>query len=699
MNLLETSISIHFSPALPLEWIIGAGAFYALLVLWSFYRGRKGAWLRALAGIVFITALMGPSLLEEDRKPEKDTALVIVDKSPSQRLERRDTRTADALLYLRGQLDGRQDLDLRVIEAPTDPAVINETLIFEAIESAYADVPAARRAGVIILSDGQIHDIPADAANARNYGPVHVLLSGTKNEKDRRLAILEAPSYGIVGQNVSVKYRIEDNNITARQPVRVTIRKQDQQEVTTAVMPGEDNRIDLPIDHAGQNVFEISVAGVDGEITAANNSAALMVNGVRDRLRVLLVSGQPHAGGRMWRDLLTSDPSVDLVHFTILREPNKLDMTPQNELSLIAFPFEELFEIKLYDFDLIVFDRYRLNRILPSHYFDNIVKYVREGGALLEASGPSFTTEESIYYTSLMDILPGTPDGEIIKKAFVPSLSESGLQHPVTSSIVWNGMSAGTTKPSWGPWLRQIPLKRESGEVLMNGADDFPLLILDRVDKGRVAQIASDHIWLWSRGYQGGGPHADLLRRIVHWLMKEPELDERALDVQVQGMTITLKSRDYKGQNTSVIMTGPDGKASTIKMEKAPGGMLQAQVKAEQIGIYRFEDTYGEIRFGVVGDLNPPELQNVITSPQPLTPIMTASGGGAIWLSENASPEIRSLSEGRSSYAGSNWVGLRRNREYSVQGVRQTPLLPDWAMLALLAGTVMIVWWYEGRRP
>jgi predicted Rdx family selenoprotein len=698
MNTLETSFSIHLAPALPMEWLIFIGLAYIGFIAFCFYRRRRGSIFRAITGLVFMLALLNPVLLEEDRKPEKDTALIVLDKSPSQKFGQRTQRSEDALAYIRSTLEGREDLDLRIIEAPMGDTVVDETLLFESIDNAFADIPAKRRAGVMILSDGQIHDVPTEETRMKNYGPVHTLLSGEKNEKDRRLIVIEAPSYGIVGQNVTIKYRIDDTKNIPKSPVAVSIKRQNLQVETVSVMPGEEQTVELPIEHAGQNVFELSVAEIKDEITPANNRAALMVNGVRDRLRVLLVSGQPHAGGRTWRDLLTSDPSVDLVHFTILREPDKLDATPQNELSLIAFPFEELFEIKLYDFDLIVFDRYRLNRILPSHYFDNIVKYVREGGALLEASGPSFAGEDSIYFTSLMDILPGTPDGDVIRKPFIPALSESGLQHPVTSSLVWNGMSAGTTKPNWGPWLRQVPLKRESGEVLMSGADDFPLLILDRVEKGRVAQIASDHIWLWSRGYEGGGPHAELLRRIVHWLMKEPELDERALDIQVDGMNITLKSRDYKQQNTSVTMTSPNGDTQILKLEKSAGGFLETRIKADQIGIYSFDDTYGEIRYGIVGDLNPPELEGVISTPEVIAPLTQASGGGIIWLDDTPKPDIRFLNAGRGSYAGNSWIGLQRNREYSIQGVRQIPLMSEWFLLLMLGTALAFTWWYEGRR-
>ena len=130
------------------------------------------------------------------------------------------------------------------------------------------------------------------------------------------------------------------------------------------------------------------------------------IDGVRDKLRVLLVSGEPHAGERTWRNLLKSDANVDLVHFTILRPPEKLDGTPINELSLIAFPVRELFQQRINDFQLIIFDRYARQGIVPPIYLDNIAKYVRNGGAVLVAAGPDYAGPTSIWHTPLDAVLP-----------------------------------------------------------------------------------------------------------------------------------------------------------------------------------------------------------------------------------------------------------------------------------------------------
>lgn len=690
---MNTAFNIQFAPMLEISWIATSGVIAAIILLLYIFKFKRMPFWRALTFAVFVIALLNPSIMEEKREPSKDVVVVIKDQSPSQNFGQRSERAQNALSYLEKELSKNEQLDLRIVETPNKDALANETLLFSALDDAFGDVPRSRRSGVIIISDGQIHDVPHNIENSDQFGPIHILLTGNDNEKDRRLVMLESPSYGIIDQAVTARYRIEDTDKAGQTHARISISNPDGQREEFVVPTEQDLTIDLPITHAGQNIFEMRVENIDGEITTANNNAALIVNGVRDRMKVLLVSGKPHAGGRTWRDLLTADPGVDLVHFTILREPSKLDATPQDELALIAFPFRELFEIKLYDFDLIIFDRYKLSRILPDHYFDNIARYVEEGGALLEASGPSFATEQSIYDTSLGRILPGSPTGEVVKKPFIPLVNDNGLTHPVTKNLP----HSKDEKSLWGQWLRQVSIAPRSGDVLMTGANAKPLLILDRVGAGRVAQIASDHIWLWSRGYDGGGPHSELLRRVVHWLMKEPELDERALDVKVNGDTIILRTQDYRQKNPNIIMIKPDKTTEKITLEPTKDKVLRADITAQQLGIYAFENAQGQKRYAVVGELNPPELNDVITTDRHVSDLIKNTGGNSHWLSDNTEPKIKYLSPARSQYAGRNWIGLRANNDYTVIGIEGRQILPPLVALIILLGLTILTWWREGR--
>lgn len=691
MNGVQSALTVHIAPLLPSGMMWGIAGVLAALAVLSLFLFRRGLAVRCLCALAFLTALMNPSLVTELRESVNDVAVIIADRSPSQDFGNRRAAAESALAELKPQLDALPGLETRVIDAPaTESKTARETRLFEALEQALSDVPAARRAGVILLTDGQVHDIP-DAAHHDDYGPVHTLLTGRRDEIDRQLVVAEAPAYGIVGQSVDIRYRVEDHGKTGQEYASMIIRVGNNEPQLELVPVGEEQVLTVPIDHAGQNIVSIEASPVDRELTAANNKAPLIVNGVRDRLRVLLVSGKPHAGGRTWRNLLTSDPAVDLVHFTILREPDKLDATPQDELSLIAFPFRELFEIKLYDFDLIVFDQYSLNRILPNFYFANIAKYVQEGGALLEASGPSFSGPDSVYTTALADVLPGAPLGPVIERPFVPAVTPTGLRHPVTQDL-------DARHGKWGPWLRQVAVKVSEGDVLMEGVDKSPLLILNHVGKGRVAQLASDHIWLWSRGFMGGGPQAELLRRLAHWLMKEPELEENALNVFTDGATVTIIRRALRDDPVTVKVTAPDGTVREMTLEPHSDGVLRAQFTADSLGIYAVSDGEQQ-RFAVIGELNPPELRGVVTTDTLLAPLAAASGGSVHWLPHDGTPAPRMVA-GQRTDGGRDWIGLRQNMNYTVTGVENTPVLPPWAYAAALLVLMIAVWWWEGRsRP
>ncbi len=691
------STTLHFTPSLDWQWVWMIAALGLILLVLSFIRYKRGLVMRCVMFGLFILALLNPSLLKEDRNYVKDVAVIVVDQSTSQNFEKRSERTKNALAYVQQKLEGLNAFDVRVINAPKNATLTNRTDLFSALDQTLTDVPQKRRAGVIFLTDGQIHDVPKNETQLKSYGPVHALLSGKKNEKDRQIHVTHASAYGLVGKDITVKYRVEDTKNIGQGRAKVTLTLHDGTQQHYNVVVNREETLTLPILHPGQNVFSLEVEGVSDEITLANNKTAILVNGVRDRLKVLLVSGIPHSGERTWRDLLTSDPGVDLIHFTILREPQKFDYTPKRELSLIAFPFRELFEIKLYDFDLIIFDRYRVNNILPDRYFQNIVKYVREGGAFLEASGPAFASRRSVYDTPLGDILPGSPTGKVTEHKYTPTITELGHQHPVTKNLIWDNKEINFgDKENWGSWLRYINIKPMRGDTLMNGAENSPLLILDRVGEGRVAQISSDHIWLWSRGYQGGGPHAELLRRIVHWLMKEPELDERAMTVRVNQDTITIQKQSYGKTQETIAMTTPDGENLTIDLKADASGLLTHKHKAKNLGIYAFEDTNGTRKFAIIGDLNPPELSGVITTDENLKPLIDASGGTAIWLDDTPKPQI-SLSKNTRRYGGSNWLAMKQNDDFTVTGVRDIALLPEWMTLLILLSVLLLLWWREGQ--
>ena len=689
--------SLAFAPALPLPALAALGAACALVVALTIWRRPRAATWRALAITLLFVSLLDPALQREDRRPLKDVVAVVVDRSESNRLAEREQQTIRALEDLRERLSKLDNVETHVVETSRDDPQNRGTEVFAALHSALSETPPDRIGGVFVITDGVAHDVPASVAALGFHAPLHVLLTGHPGERDRRVELTEAPRYGIVGKAQSIVARVLDSS-GAGEPAHVTVRR-DGQIVATLLAPiGEAMKIAAPIDHAGPNIFEIEVATIPGELTDRNNRAVVTIDGVRDKLRVLLVSGEPHPGERLWRNLLKSDANVDLVHFTILRPPEKTtDGAPINELSLIAFPVADLFGRKIRDFDLIIFDRYSTQAVLPRVYLDNIVRYVREGGALMMAAGPEFGTPEGLFFTPLGDIAPARPTGADREGAFKPEISADGAKHPVTRDLA----GGETSPPTWGRWFRSIGAEPTAGVSVLQRNDKSPLLQLSRVDKGRVALLLSDQMWLWARGYDGGGPHLDLLRRLAHWLMKEPELEEEALRLRARGRDLTIERQSLKSGMPEITLTDPDGASRTIQLAPAEPGLARATVTVTADGLYRARD--GEhVALANVGPDNPLELQEVVSTPNRLAAIAEATGGGLRRLSSSqgapiVSPRVITM-HGSSVYSGSDWAGVKRAGASVLVGVSRLSLAGDFLGLATLLGALVWVWLSEGRR-
>ena len=674
-----------FDPLIP-WWVLIALAVVALagvgLALW---RGLSGWALRGLAALVLLGALAGPVYQVEDRAPLSDIVLLVEDESASQSLADRPAQMQQATQALIATLEARAHTELRRVKVP-DGAGDSGTELMSALGEALAEEPRARIAGIIALSDGRVHDmdrVPDLPA------PLHLLLTGRQSDWDRRLIVRNAPAFAIIGEPVTLTLRIEDSGaVPAGQAVaRLDISVDGGPPDRFNVPIGRDIELPLTLPHGGRNVIQFSVPEADGEMTDRNNTALIQMNGVRDRLRVLLVSGEPHPGGRTWRNLLKSDSSVDLVHFTILRPPEKQDGVPVGELSLIAFPTRELFLEKIDDFDLIIFDRYQRRGILPAIYLDNVVKYVNEGGAVLVAAGPDFASADSIYRSPLGPILPAQPSARVIEDRYLPIVTDLGQRHPVTTDLPDAG--------NWGSWLRQIDVVPRTGSVVMSGFEDRPLLILDWVGEGRVALLASDHAWLWSRGYDGGGPQLELLRRLAHWMMKEPELEEEALWAEATGQTMRIIRSTLSDQVGAVTVTQPDGQTDQVTLTEVSPGRFEALYEGPEIGLYRL---VGDDQSAVIGlgPAAPREFEDTIATPALFKPVLAPLRSGVFRL-EDGLPTVRNVRAGRPA-AGRGWIGLTPRNAYVTRDVTQTPLLPGWLVLLVASALIVGGWLREGRR-
>ncbi len=677
--------TLIFDPLIPWPFLAAIALVALAGVALALWRGLAGwAW-RGLGALALIGALAEPVYQVEDRAPLSEIVLVIEDQSASQALGDRPEQMRAATEALVASLASRANTEIRRVKVP-DGEGDTGTALMTTLSEALAEEPSARIAGIIALSDGQVHDI--DRAPDLP-APLHLLQTGRATDWDRRLIVRNAPAFAIIGESVTLTLRIEDNGAapagSTTAPLEISIDGAAPERFGVPI--GQDIELPITLPHGGRNVLQFTVPEAEGEITNRNNSALVQMNGVRDRLRVLLVSGEPHAGGRTWRNLLKSDSSVDLVHFTILRPPEKQDGVPVDELSLIAFPTRELFLEKIGDFDLIIFDRYKRRGILPAIYLENVASYIAKGGAVLVAAGPDFAGADSLYRSPLGRVLPAEPSARVIEERYLPSVTDLGMRHPVTTGLPDAG--------DWGRWLRQIDVVPRTGSVVMSGYEDRPLLILDRVGEGRVALLASDQAWLWSRGYEGGGPQLELLRRLAHWMMKEPELEEEALWAEATGQSMRIIRSTLAQSAGPVTITRPNGETLSIDLKEVSPGRFEALYDGPEIGLYRLSEGDQQAVIGL-GPAAPREFEDTIATPALFEPVIAPMRGGTFRI-EDGLPSIRNVRAGRPA-AGRGWIGLTPRGAYETRDVTQTPLLPGWLILLVASGFIIGGWLREGRQ-
>ena len=687
------NIGIAFAPLVGTEILWAVIAIACVLAIILFLSRSRGATVRALALAFLALALANPSFTREDRDPLSSVAVVVVDKSPSQNFGDRMQQTEAARAKLVDQLHRIARLEVRVLEAGQADGETDGTRLFTALSSTLADVPSDRIAGVVMITDGRVHDVPPDAGSLGFSAPVHALITGHADERDRRVALIAAPRFGIVGQPQTVTYRVEDQG-AGEKTAQITVRRDGEVLEIRNVPVGLPQSVTVPIPHGGRNIVEIEASPLANELTQVNNRAVVTIDGVRDKLRVLLVSGEPHAGERTWRNLLKSDPSVDLVHFTILRPPEKQDGTPINELSLIAFPTRELFQQKIDDFQLIIFDRYARQGVLPIIYCDNITRYVRDGGAVLVAAGPDYASQTSIWRTPLDAILPAEPSGNVTDRAFRPELTDLGQRHPVT-----RGLDGSEDKPPhWSEWFRIVDTRSATGTTIMQGPEGKPLLVLSHEGEGRVALLLSDHIWLWARGFEGGGPYLDLLRRLSHWLMKEPDLEEEALRLTVSGRDLLVHRQTMTDEVADVTLSSPSGTIRTLKLDAKKPGVWESTVAANELGLWHASD--GKLNALIsVGPANPREYAEVTSTTQVLAPFSSSTGGDARRLDDGSGLNVPRIVTMRSGeiYKGDDWIGLKMSSASVVRGIGVLPVFAGLLGLLLLLGSLAGTWVREGR--
>ncbi len=674
----------------------GISSISLAICLYSLLRLPRGGVLRLIAASLLIILLLRPQLVEETTTALPDIALIITDESASQQIDGREEATGQTVAELKARLSRFTDLEVREVNVSGR----QETRLSDGFYSGLADIPRSQLAGVFVVTDGQSTDTPQSPAALGISAPVHSLLTGRANETDRVLEVISAPRYGIINERADIRFKVTDYGSDARLTI-IRLKVNGVEAINRTVRVGEEIPLQAALDRPGKTILELIASPIDGELTTRNNRAVIEISVIRDRLRVLLVSGEPHAGERVWRNLLKSDPAVDLIHFTILKPATKPRIASEGELALIRFPENELFLEKLDEFDVVIFDRYTYRGVISPLHFDNISRYVRNGGAMLIASGPEFTGPTSIANRSnLSYILPALPNGQINQDAYIPLVSETGMRHPVTSTL--------ENKEEWGRWLRSLGVEKRGGEVLLERGTGEPILLVDRVERGRVGLLLSDHVWLWAKDFDGGGPHRELLRRLVHWMMKEPELEEEAIELEVNAASeeLFILRRSLSDEVGPVRIEAPNGDTTTIQLNEGENGRWREVIDATEPGLYSATTitSDGRTLFDVaaLGLATPPEFSRVVSTGEHLQSLVTATGGGQFRVRQDTGmrlPSIRQIKEGRPTVGrglDKGWAGIVSRNASRIENVSMRDILSPWVWLGLLFLTLLATWLIEG---
>jgi hypothetical protein len=286
----------------------------------------------------------------------------------------------------------------------------------------------------------------------------------------------------------------------------------------------------------------------------------------------------------------------------------------------------------------------------------------------------------------------------VVEGGFRPKVTELGQRHPVTEGLEKFAPAPASEdgEPGWGRWFRAVEVEVTGGQVVMEGPQGLPLLVLDRVDFGRIAVLASDQAWLWGRGYEGGGPQLELLRRLAHWMLKEPELEEETLTAAVSGDVLTITRRTIREEAPGpVTVTAPDGTQVVLPMAQLAPGKFEVEWKAPALGLYRLEQE-DLTRVIAVGPAAPREFVATIADGSLLAPVVAAARGAVLRV-EDGLPDLRAVAADRPA-AGRGWIGITPREAYVTADVQMAALLPGWAWALIAAALSVAAWLIEGRK-
>ena len=672
-------------------------AFCFLLIL-SYYLKLRNLGLRFITFVIILVIIFNPIVNSTDKELKNDIVIIVSDFTKSIKETSKENKVKIVKQNLNDQLkkfNNLNVLNINVLEEKENTSLEIDnygTLIHKSITRSLNNINIDRVSGIIVLTDGQIHDMQNFNTISKSI-PIHFMIIGNKQEKDQFLLAENIPKYVLLGNNLEFNVEIISN--IGESKVKTSFFLDGSLIKTMSLIPNKAHKISLPLKHAGENILDIKINNNSKEISFLNNSITQVVNGVHDRLRVMLISGEPNMGLRNLRNILNSDPSIELIHFTILRPPTKRDLTPVKELSLIPFPTQELFAADISKFSLIIFDQYGLQGILPPKYLDNITRFVIEGGALLDIAGKKYVSEESLTYSPIKKILPTKPLSDFQSNGFKPLLTEIGERHPITNKIKDN---YNNNNNEWGNWFSFTKSSIISGKKLMH-FDNYPILVVDKVGQGRVAQILSNQSWVWQKSEKNRGPLIALIRNTIQWLLKNPRMEENFIQFKKNNKQVLVQLNSLKSGDVSSQITTPSNKKIKMVLKDNKKGMLEGTFISDEKG--KFKITFNEKeKFIHIGEKNKIELLDIRSSDKTIKEYINKKHENSdlitIFWEEEGIPEVVRVYNNK-VINGKKWIGILKKNVVKEGASVKKEFFKWYLIFFLLVSFLFLSWYREGK--
>jgi uncharacterized membrane protein len=614
------------------------------------------------------------------------------------------------------------------------------THIEEALAAIRTRYDARDLGGVILLSDGIDNGRLAEGGVAgcedlahRMDAPIHTVAVGRPGLRDVAIARVDADDFAFV--RTALKIEAVVRVIGAKeagwvgQALPVTLRRDGFPVRTTTVLVEDDKeqyRVEFEFtpDRVGKYLYDISTPVLPGEVLPGNNVRTFLIKVIRDKVRVLQVAGRPSWDERFLRGLLKHDPNVDLISFFILRTPTDIEMVGTDEMSLIPFPTEELFQEQLRSFDVVLLQNFNYAPYGIGAYLGEIGRYVQEGGALAMIGGDLSFDLGGYAHTPIADVLPvelldlpaRSADRLADPTPFRMKLTPEGRAHPMTALK----LDLDENEARWGemPELNgsNLVARARPGATVLGvhpirrGTDGRPLpvLTIGEAGKGRVLALTTDSSWRWSFGApttEVGRGHAyqRFWESAVRWMIRDPALSFLRIETdqaeyhrgQKAAIEVRALGPDYQplpGAEVQVVVTSQGERPEPVLTQGGKtdeSGTLHLQLEPPHPGGYRItaratlsgRPTEEEEVFLVRGagrELEQPEAR------QDLLSTLARASGGRFLTADDTGADLSVLS-------------FLEPRIERVNRQRDVELWAGWWTLAIGAGAFALSWFLRRR--